>query len=500
MRRGLPVAALALLAGTALAGCSGGASPATHFVPDVGARVDGASAWQPRLLAALGDPTTSGLKAWTPRFDAAPKAYDIDGDGRDELIAQADDTKVYVFRLDGRVLATLPTTTPPAWHIERVLNGVEAGVLRPGEPPSIVVTTHAAYVSAWQYDAARSGEGQLAFTKKFERRMTECHRSPGMDAKATLAKVTEDGATTIFVQTEEVGFYALRPDGTTLWKQCWGGGNGAINVADLDGDSRPEAIVAGDSGLISVLDARTGAPKWSYDSRSAGIQPASIPTMVTVAELDGRSPKEILYVARHAPPGPPETFAHDHMAIFAIHASPSGNTGELLWMRQPAWANPLSYTHLAVADVEGDGAPDIFGMDWNTIGHRPGNWERLGPAHVFRLDAAGNDVWVREVDAWWSNQDIALANVDGKGLSVLVNGPGGGRDGLWRLSAATGAAEGFLPLKDWKMARGPVVHDLRHDGRMQLVFPVVPLEGPPRGAILAFDLGAAFDAPWPGAP
>jgi hypothetical protein len=139
-------------------------------------------------------------------------------------------------------------------------------------------------------------------------------------------------------------------------------------------------------------------------------------------------------------------------------------------------------------------------MDWNTIGHYPGNWERLGPAHVFRLDASGNDVWVREVDAWWSNQDIALANVDGTGLELLVNGPGGGYDGLWRLSPATGAAVGFLPLSDWKMTRGAVLHDLRHDGRMQLVFPVVPLDGSRRGALLVFDLDVPYDAPWRGAP
>jgi hypothetical protein len=140
-------------------------------------------------------------------------------------------------------------------------------------------------------------------------------------------------------------------------------------------------------------------------------------------------------------------------------------------------------------------------MDWNSIGHRPGTWERLGPAHVFRLDAAGNDVWVREVDSWWSNQDLALIDLTGSGAySVLVNGPGGGYDGIWRLSAATGAAEAFLPLSDWKMSRGPVLHDLRHDGRMQLVFPVEPLDGARKGAILVFDLDAAYNAPWPGAP
>src|SRR5687767_387626 len=66
-------------------------------------------------------------------------------------------------------------------------------------------------------------------------------------------------------------------------------------------------------------------------------------------------------------------------------------------------------------------------IDRNTIGHRPGDWERPGPAHVFRLDRHGEDVWVREIDACWSNQDILVADSDGDGeADVLVNGPGEG--------------------------------------------------------------------------
>src|SRR2546427_86809 len=81
----------------------------------------------------------------------------------------------------GGVLARRPPSSPPAWHIERVLNPVEAGVLRPGEPPSLVVTDHAAYVAVWRYDPAHSDGHHFAFTKQFDRRMDACHRSPGMD-------------------------------------------------------------------------------------------------------------------------------------------------------------------------------------------------------------------------------------------------------------------------------------------------------------------------------
>lgn len=506
--RSIPAALAAVLAALLLAGCFGGAArpDAARFVPSEAEGLGSARAWQPRLLAGLGDPRTSGLDAWPDQVDSAPAMHDLDGDGVDEVIVQARDSKVYVFRaFTGEVLAVLPTTLPPAWHVQQVLNAVEVAVLRPGEAPTLVVTNHAAYVAAWRYDAAASDAGHFAFQRQFDVRMDECRRSPGMDAKAATGDLDRDGELEIVVQTEEVGFYALRADGSTLWSQCWGGGNSAPVVADLDGDGGNEVVVASDGGYLAVLDGASGNPLWTYDARKAGIDPASVSVSPTVAELDGVAPKEVLFTARHAPadgPDSPAAYALYHMAIFAVHQNPRTYQAELLWMRQPQWASPLSNTQLVVHDADGDGEADIFGMDWNTIGHYPGDWERLGPAHVFRLDARGNDVWVRETDTWWSNQDIALADLDGDGeLSVLVNGPAGQYDGIWRLSAATGASEGVLPLAaGWKVARGPQLADLRGDGTMQLLFPVKPTDDARRGAVVVFDLGVPYSAPWPGAP
>ncbi len=496
------VVAFATLAMAMLAGCSDGAAAAEAFVPtNAQSNLGVNKAWQPKLLAGLGAPSTSGLGDWPEQFDAAPKAFDIDGDGVDEIIAMAKDTKVYVFRaLTGQVLAALPTSYPPAWHIDRVLNGVEAGILRPGEPATLVVTDHAAYVAAWKFNPAKSNDDQFTFDRQFNRRMTECHKSPGMDAKAALGDLDGDGRLEIVVQTEETGFYALRADGTTLWRQCWSGGNSAPVIADLDGDGKPEVVVGSDGGFLAVLAGATGEPLWTFDATESGITPASITVSPTVADLDGVLPLEVLFTARHALDGDEDTYTDNHMAIFAVHQNPVTYQAELLWMRQPDWANPLSDTQLIVHDVDGDGMADIFGMDWNTIGHIPGNWERLGPAHLFRLTAAGEDVWVREMDTWWSNQDIALADLDGRGaLSILANGPAGPYDGMWRMSAKTGAAEAFLPLSDWKVARGPQLFDLRHDGSMQLVFPIKPTDdAEPRGAIVVFDLGVRYNAAWRG--
>lgn len=499
MRRGAPLCVWGVLA-VALAGCSASGSSPEAFVPGNVQGLGGNAAWQPDLLRGLGDPATSGLGTWPDPIDAAATTFDLDGDGRDEVIVQSGDGKVHVFNaFTGESLAVLPTTLPPAWHMERVLNAVSVAVLRPGEPPSLVVTNHAARVAVWQFQPEASTGDQFRFERLVDVRMDACRPNPSMDAKAALADLDGDGTLEVLVQTEETGFFALRADGTTLWSKCWGGGNSAPVVADLDGDGRPEAIFASDGGFLSVLDGATGAPLWTYDARKAGITPASISVSPTVADLDGKAPLEILFTARHAPNGGPATYTDNHMAIFAVHQDPVTYQAKLLWMRQPTWANPMSNTQLVVVDVDADGRPDILGMDWNTIGHYPGDWERLGPAHVFLLDANGNDIWVRAVDTWWSNQEIAVADLDGNGeLSVLVNGPAGAYDGLWRLSAKTGAAQGFLPLADWKLVRGPQLADLRNDGSMQLLFPVRPMDDAARGAIVVFDLGVPYVAPWGG--
>jgi len=129
-------------------------------------------------------------------------------------------------------------------------------------------------------------------------------------------------------------------------------------------------------------------------------------------------------------------------------------------------------------------------MDWNTIGHLPGHWEPLGPAHVFRLDAQGQDVWVRSIDTWWSNKDIEVGDANFDGVpDVLVNGANEGSDGLWRLSAQTGESLDYWFARPWKIMRGPTLLDIFHDGRAEIVYPAAPDEvSPVRGALLVFDL------------
>ncbi len=490
------VLAACFLSSAALAGCLQGGGRATGGEEGV-IEAPSLAGWagkegiDARWIGVLGAPATSGQDKWPGTFDARVTPVDVDGDGLDELVVPSRDRHVYVFDpASGDIRAKLPIRLPPSWHVENILNPVAAGHIMPDGPMVLVATSPAAYVTAWAFSGLDE-HGDFAFERLWEVRTDACYSGAGMDAGATLADLDQDGELEVLVQTEQVGFYALESDGSALWSQCWAGGNAEAVAEDLDGDGDLEAIFASDSGLLSVLDGATGSPQWSFNAADPryGISPASISVAPTVADLDGALPLEVLFTARHAPVDDPIAFQSFHMAIFAVRENPETWRSELIWRVQPEWANPMSYTPLIVEDVDQDGAMDILGMDWNTIGHWPGNWEHLGPANAFRLDAQGQTVWVQSIDAWWSNKAIALADSDDDGtLEVLVNGAGLGGDGIWRLDAATGTKEGFLSAGGWKLMRGPQLLDLRHDGQLDLVFPVGPIEGPPHGAVLVFDL------------
>jgi hypothetical protein len=209
----------------------------------------------------------------------------------------------------------------------------------------------------------------------------------------------------------------------------------------------------------------------------------------------GEAPKELVLTARHAPHEEKSTWDQNHLAIIAIHADPDAPwRSEVLWLRQPDWARPLSYTQIVAADVDGDGKTDLFGMDWNTIGHYPGEWERLGDAHAFRLSSEGADVWVRSLPTWWANKGIAVADFDDDGeAEVLANGPSGGRDGFWRLSASSGEKEGFLALSGWSVQRGPVLADIDGDGSTEVLAAVESVVQGKVGAVVVVDVNVPFE-------
>lgn len=426
-----------------------------------------------------------------------PKVFDIDGDGDLEIIAQNDNQWVYVFdSRTGALLAEMKTVFPSGWGA-RSMNAPEVVVLSGDGKVHLVVANSAATVTSYTYDAVGSTGVKFAFKKDWERRLTTCHPNPGMDSKPVLADLDKDGRLEILAATEESGIYALRADGSILWSKCIGGGNGEPTVGDLNQDSWPDVVFGSDAGIVTAMNGRTGATMWGFNLLSRfNLASGSIPVGVAIGQLDGLTGPDVVVGARDSHNA--TDFEDNHALLVALSSG-----GSLLWGRQDiTTGNPLTYTHPIIVDAAKDGQPEVYWADWNTIGHKPGNWETTGPANFYRYDKAGTMVWRTSLATFWNNKDIPLADVDADGVQEMItNGPGSnGHDGIWYLDTRTGAKETWIDLYPYKLNRAPIVADLYGNGRMQWVAQVSAFAAGGAHGLLIYDTGSPYNSAWPHLP
>ncbi|MCA1818908.1 MAG: VCBS repeat-containing protein, partial [Halobacteriales archaeon] len=431
-------------------------------------------------------------------FDSdPPKVFDFDGDGQLEIVAQNDNQWVYIFdSRSGALLAEVTTTLPTYWGA-RSFNGPEAAIMRVGDSPRLIVQNSAAVVTSFRLDLlASTPHTKLALVKEWEIRLNQCKEpEPGSDSKPVFADLDRDGTFEIVASTEEYGVYALRADGTVLWKNCLGGGNAEPGIGDLNQDGYPDVVFGSDGGVIAALNGRTGAWLWGYNLLAHfNIGSGSMPVGVTVEQLDGVGGPDVVVGARDSHDA--NNWSNDHALLVALSSG-----GSLLWAKQDlAGGAPLTYTHAVVVDTDGNGQKEVYWADWNTIGHKPpwteaDAWKVTGPAHFYRYTANGTLVWKQSLPTWWNNKDVPLADVDADGVQeMLANAPGpNGHDGIWYLDSRNGAKESFVDVFPWKVARAPVVADMWGTGTMQWVVEggqFDPSSGGP--GILLYDTGAPY--------
>ncbi len=455
---------------------------------------DEADAATTRTLAIT--PATARPTVAFATFDAPVKVFDFDGDGDKEIVAQNDNQWVYVFdSRTGGLLAELRTTFPSGWGA-RSMNPPEVAILNGDGKAHLVVANSAATITSYTFDKAGSTSTKFTFRKDWDRRLTDCYPNPGMDSKPVLADLDKDGRLEILAATEEQGIYALRDTGAVMWKNCTGGGNGEPTVGDLNLDGWPDVVFGSDGGLVTAMGGRTGGTMWTFNLLSRfNLASGSMPVGVAIGQLDGLTGPDVVFGARDSHDA--TDFGNDHAILGALSSG-----GSLLWAKQDPTGNPLTYTHPIIVDAAKDGQPEVYWADWNTIGHKPGNWETTGPANFYRYDKAGTLVWKQSLATFWNNKDAPLADVDGDGVQeMLANGPGSnGHDGIWYLDTRNGAKETWIDLYPYKLNRAPTVTDLYGNGRMQWVAPVASFASGGANGVLIYDTGAAYSSAWPHLP
>jgi hypothetical protein len=429
-------------------------------------------------------------------FDTTKRAVaDLTGSGIKDIIADDDNGHIYVIRgSDGALLSELSTFHPPGWGA-RDMNDVAVGDVYGDGRMDIVSVNSVGFLTVFQLNKTQSTPDKLVWDKMWEKNLdpriywgmaVEQRRPwynwspqyPGNDGAPYLADVDGSGRLTIFVENDNMpGFWAINPDGSVRWAIDWSDGAAGPWVDDVFGTGHPSAVFATDGGDIYIFDAASGNLQSQFHTANLtgscrAESPGSISVWPAVASIDGGPQKEIIFGTRAA--NGTNAQAQDSTWLHAQHAKiyAENPDGTLRWCFTAPWMDPHVCMHPAIIQVNGQ--TEIIYMDWNTIGHFPGNFEAVNPPHLFALSPDGQLLWVENMSTPWSNTDVAVADVYGDGQQdLLVVDNEGGQDGIAVIDPATGHHLGFIPgHAGWSVTRGPEVADLTGNGTLDVIVPM----------------------------
>jgi hypothetical protein len=245
------------------------------------------------------------------------------------------------------------------------------------------------------------------------------------------------------------------------------GGSSArsVAIADVNEDGKPDLIVGHEGGVGVLLGNGDGTFKSAVTYGSGGYDLVS----VAIADVNEDGKPDI--VAANQWSGPPSVDSDGPVGVLL------GNGDGTFQAARKYWSGGLDNRSVAIADVNGDGKPDVV------VVHRCGNyWDCSGPANVSVLLGNGDGTLQNAVNYPSSGpiaESMAIQDVNGDGKPDLItaNGCGGGNPScsdVSVLSVLLGNGDGTFQSamaydSGGQSAESVVVADVNEDGKPDLI-------------------------------
>jgi hypothetical protein len=357
-------------------------------------------------LNAGGWPYTSGCS-----MRSSPALTDLNGDGSKEVLAGAEDGRLYVLSASGEALPGFPFQAGQRiWSSPTVCDLDDDGDLEIA-------------VGSWDQTLyILDGDGSVVDSRALD------HRIMGTPAVCDL---DDDGDLEIAVGTYTGKFYVLTHDLEDFgegFPYDFGSGSkiySGVAIADLDGDEVPDIVVGTNDGAYALTS--WGSELWSFGS---GYDLRSAPS---VADLDGSGPKVFLGSYRDT--------------LYVLNADGSEYT------RIGAGGDVLGST--AFADLDGDGILEFFFGSSN------------GDLHVYTHEFAPLADWPLATGSEIETSPCA-ADMDGDGHPEIIAVDG---SGIVHILSEDKTELDFFPIDCGQIPESsPAAADLDGDGDLEVVF------------------------------
>lgn len=391
--------------------------------------------------------------AWPAGFGAHVLSADIDGDGRDELIAADAWYWIYGYDVERQL---------PSWSLRAELDVgaiALADVNRDGQPDLLVGDGQWGQVSAYRTDNRQL----IGAIGNPEHGVTQI-ATADLDGDGAPELLWGSGATSTGPDHLYVGHWATL---TIRWQNpdLVGPFIGPL-VGDLDGDGIPEAVVVSTfsdatygSGRILVFDSRTMVLRAVSQAVAGNFAWLGI-NDVKLRDIDGDGRIEVLIGADRLYDGLVEAWRFNADNSFSLHWT---NT-----VRPPG----SRFQAVEAVDVDGDGRPEVLGAAGGAQGSMLYAYDSLTGAEKWRTLNYAGDVL-----------GLSLGDFDGDGqtdIAVAVRGRG-----VWIFAASTAQLKAIIDA--------PLISSLtRLDAHLPQRLLVGHSDG--RAVTHAFDGGAQYPA------